>query len=533
METLKGLPLGMADFKRIVSDGRIYVDKTAYISKLLQAGHNFFMSRPRRFGKSLTVSTLYYLFKGEKELFKNTYISDKWDFKPYPVIKLSMTAFSTSDTDSIKAGLIYNLKVIYKESGLSPVTERYELLFEELIDQLYEKMGPVAVLIDEYDRPTLQHINNPAKAREIRDVMRDFYIILKDREAKLRFVFLTGITKITKMGVFSTLNHLTELTTNESYSQMLGITSDELVENFGDYLDAAGEKLKMNRKELLENIAYHYNGFSFDGIHGVYNPFSLVNFFFENRFKNFWASSGLPSHLADYVKLHKLKPEDYLNTYITDEDLTAFEIENAPAKSLLAQSGYLTFKGFDPVAGYLLDYPNTEVKDSFSALILSSSYNFDYAVQSDMRASLVYALRNRDFESVFKAMQRTLANVPGNLYDTDSNYPQKEAYYNMVILTLLWTCNLNVQAQEWSAHGISDLVLKFNGDVYVIELKKASKETAIQQIKDKGYAEKYNDAPYLVLVGIEVDAENHRLKDWGQEVVKPLPGSSVCSPCCG
>jgi hypothetical protein len=516
---MKELPIGMQDFKQIIDDGYTYVDKTRYFYELLKHGKNYFLSRPRRFGKTLTCSTLYYLFKGEKELFKDTWIYDKWDFKPYPVISISMTMIEAKNPDTITQDLKTMLLRIYREYGLEPRVDGYKALFSDLIDQL-SAHGQVVVLIDEYDRPMIEHISEPEAARAIRAVMREFYLVVKGMESRLKFVLFTGLTKITKAGIFSTLNHLDELTTQPKFGAMLGYTQEELEAYFDGYLQAGASKLGVSREELVARVRDYYDGFSFDGEHFVYNPFSMLKFFSEYRFKNYWIQSGLSSSLAEYIKTHQIKPEDYLNSYMPEEMLTSYEIEQAPPQSFLAQSGYLTFQEDDPERGYRLDYPNREVRNSMSELILLGSYNIDGIESSALRDRVIVALRERKFEPVFDAMKATLANVPAKLYDNDKkkDYAEKEAYYHAVILTLLWACGLHVHAEEYTSRSMSDLVLDYHGDIWVIELKKASTTVSLQQIKDKGYAEKYAAAPFLALVGIEIDIEQKNLKTFEMEI---------------
>jgi competence protein ComGC len=273
----------------------------------------------------------------------------------------------------------------------------------------------------------------------------------------------------------------------------------------------------------VAQVKDYYDGFSFDGKHFVYNPFSVLKFFKVYQLQNYWIESGMSSALTEYIRIHQIKPEDYLNSYIRDEVLTAYEIEKAPPKSFLVQSGYLTFKGVDPALGYRLDYPNREVRDSVSNLILQGAYNVDDEASDSLRQRIVMALRERDFKPVFAAMKETLANVPASLYDNTKrnttlsaanagDYFDKEAYYHTVILTLLWACGLHVHAEEYTSRGMSDLVLLFEGGVWVIELKKASTAVSLKQIKAKGYAEKYASARYLALVGIEIDTAQKNLK---------------------
>jgi hypothetical protein len=232
---------------------------------------------------------------------------------------------------------------------------------------LLAERGKVVILIDEYDRPMLSHLGDPEIAKAVRRIIQEFYLVIKDSDAYLKMVFLTGITKICKAGIFSTLNHLEELSIQEEYASMLGYTREELESAFNERLEEGSAKLNISREELLARIKDYYNGFSFDGKHFVYNPFSILCFFKEYEFRNYWMQSGLPSSLVEYAKIHTLKPEDYLGTYLHPDVLTSYEIEQAPPKSFLFQSGYLTFKEKDPELGYLLGYPTVRCGTAFPA----------------------------------------------------------------------------------------------------------------------------------------------------------------------
>jgi hypothetical protein len=416
----------------------------------------------------------------------------------------------------VRSSLALQLKKRYAAYGLEHDDSDYKQLFSSLIQKLSER-GKVVILIDEYDRPMLSHLGNPETAKAVRRIMQEFYLVIKDADADdyLKMVFLTGITKISKAGIFSTLNHLDELTLKEEYASMLGYTREELEATFNERIEEGSAKLNISREELLARIKDYYNGFSFDGKHFVYNPFSLLNFFSEYEFRNYWIQSGLPSSLAEYAKTHTLKPEDYLGTYLQEDVLTSYEIEQAPPESFLFQSGYLTFKEKDPYLGYLLGYPNREVRDSFSRLVLESAYATDARTRNHLQRNIIVALRKREFQPIFDAMNQTLANIPGKLYNKE--YQETEAYYHSIILTLLWACELHVHAEEYTSLGISDLVLEYRGDIYVMELKTSYAKTALTQIKTRGYAEKYKAAPYLALIGIAIDTEKRNLKDYTLE----------------
>jgi hypothetical protein len=514
---MKKLPIGLADFKEVNTQNWVYIDKTEIIYKMIQSGKNYFLSRPRRFGKSLTVSTLYYYFTGDKEAFKGTWLYDHGDFKEQPVIKLDMSGVNCDSMEELKESLCWNMKYIFKDYGLETTAGNYIDMLTDLIRQL-SKRGPVAVLVDEYDRPMLKYVGEPEKAAAMRDMLRGFYSILKAEERLLNFVFLTGLTKITKAGVFSSLNQLNEITNQPEYAEIVGCNQKELENGFDDYLNLGVEKMGLGREEILEKIKFHYNGYSFDGRHFVYNPFSLHKFFYEYAFKNFWIDSGMSDSLAKYAKNHDLTPDKILHTYIRESELAAYEIEMAPPASFLTQSGYLTFKAYDEVFGYLLDYPNQEVKDTFSQLVMMYAYNYTERDNMDLRIAIHEGLRARDFEPAFDAMKQAISNIPGKYFPKgDDKNEKKEYFYHTIVLTLLWSCGLDVKAEEWTSRGISDLVINHRGDIYVIELKLAPPEVSLKQIHDKGYADKYASVPYLRLIGMEIDDEKHNLASWKQE----------------
>ena len=506
---MKKLPIGIQDFKKLVEGDYIYVDKTKFIYELASSSTPYFISRPRRFGKSLTVSTFFYLFKGEKELFEGTYIYDKWEWKEYPVIKISMTEINSTDAYSVERTLLLKLERIYEEYGLKVRTDDIVVRFSDLVYEL-SKREKVVILIDEYDKPILDHIMEPEIAKKVREILRLFYSTIKDLDPYLRFVFITGISKFTKAGIFSSLNNLNDITIDREYSQMMGYTQEELERYFEGYINKVSEELRATRDELLEKIKHYYNGFSFDGENFVYNPFSILNFFSKRRFDNYWFESGAPSFLVEYIRENKVKIDDIIGEYVNSYDLTTYEIENAPPSIFFVQSGYLTFKDRNEKKGYLLDFPNKEVKDSFSKLIMLGTYGLENKIVNDIRDNIIDGLEARDFGKVFEELKRLFTMIPYNLFG------DSESYYHSVILTLLYACGLDVKAEEVTNLGRSDIVLEYGEDVYVIELKKATVEECIRQIKEKGYYEKYVGRK-VNLVGIAIDEEKRNLGEYSIE----------------
>jgi hypothetical protein len=391
-------------------------------------------------------------------------------------------------------------------------------MFSDLIKALSKK-GPVCVLIDEYDRPMLRRLDDLDVIHKIRDIMREFYLVIKDQEPLLNFVLITGLTRMSKAGIFSALNNIIDLSNNDTFACMFGCTREEMERFFGKQIENEAAYHELTRETYLEQVRNYYNGFSFNGKDFVYNPFSLQQLFYQHKFDNYWVDSGATGALVDYGKTHDLNPEAYLHTYMKTEELVAYEIEKASPQSYLVQSGYLTFKGYDKDLGYLLEYPNWEVEHSVSTVLLSAAYNIDGAESGGIRTNIIEAFINRDVKQIFQAMNRAFANIPARIFPPENTTQEKkEYYYHSVLLTLLWASGVRVKAEEWTSRGISDLVCRFRDDIYIIELKQAPPAASIAQIKKKGYAAKYTEpGSSLTLVGLELDTENRTLKDFAVE----------------
>ena len=508
----------------MIENNYLYIDKTKYLYMLKDQGKFYFMSRPRRFGKSLTISTYDCMFSGEKELFKDTWLYDNWAFEPQPVIRLNMSELDTRDEERAEENIIYLLDELYATHGITKDTGMMKMAFATLIKRLYEKYGKrVIVLIDEYDKPILDHLDDHEMAEKIRTVLRTFYSTLKSSDAYLDFVFITGITKFTKVGVFSTLNNLDDISTWDEVSQMLGYTQEEIERDFEPYFEKCESGMAMNRQELYDSIKLHYNGFSFDGKHFVYNPFSILNFLNKQTFDNYWVESGSPSFIVKYAKRHDIQPDKFLGKYVQKTVLSTYEIEEAPPVSFLIQAGYLTFKDYKQDEGYLIDYPNKEVRDTFSELLMISQYNHDFQEANDIREEIRQALKNRNFERLFEQMRRTFSNIPYTIFEprkkdeaaeTERAYIERlEGFYHAVILTMFWAAGVNVRAEELTALGRSDLILEFEKDLYIIELKKQPPEVSLKQIREKEYGVKYSDRK-LYLVGLEIDDEIRNVSNY-------------------
>ncbi|AEX86419.1 Protein of unknown function (DUF1703)/Predicted AAA-ATPase [Marinitoga piezophila KA3] len=508
---MKKLPVGIQDYKEIIEENYIYVDKTKYLYDLINSGKFYFMSRPRRFGKSLTVSTFYYLFKGEKELFKDTYIYDKWEFKEYPIIKLDMSDNTLRNIESFEKSLDNMLDKIYKAYRIIPDIDDIPTKFGNLIEKLNEKyQEKVVILIDEYESPILEHINDKKKAEKFRGFLREFYKKIKTKDAYVKFVFITGITKFTKTGVFSALNNLSDISLNRKYGQMFGYTQEELEYYFKDYIKELSEEMGITEKELLEEMKRYYNGFSFDGEHYVYNPYSILRFFSEGKFQNFWFESGSPSFLYEYIKGKKIEYEDLVKTPVSAEDFSTREIEDAKANIFFTQAGYLTFKGIKKYGfkeKYILDYPNFEVKNSFSTLILEANYGFND--EEINRVSEIYLkIEENDIKGLIEEIKKIISAVPYNLHK------KEEKYYHSLMFTIIASAGIDVKAEELTNLGRSDLVIDFEDRIYLFEIKlDQSSDEALKQIKEMKYYEKYAGKE-VYLIGININSEKRNIEDY-------------------
>ena len=375
------LPLGIQIFRTIIEGGYIYADKTNYVYSLINGAKYNFLSRPRRFGKSLLLDTIAETFGGDKELFKSLYIYyTDYNFAKHPVLRLDMSNISNDDPKTLKESLINELRTIIKNEDLKTISNIASDMFKELIKHIFEKYGKtVVVLIDEYDKPILDHIDDIEVAEANRKVLKGFYGILKSMDPYLRFTFITGVTKYTKTSIFSELNNLFDITLAKDYANICGITKEDLNKYFVDYIAGIAKLNNQKYIEIYDNILTWYDGYSWDGVTSVINPFSLLSFFTQKRFSNFWYASGTPAFLT---KLIKEKPSAFLsldNLKISERALDTFDITKMSAVPLLFQTGYLTiseliYHGFS--INYLLRMPNYEVKEAFNINIIAELNGF-------------------------------------------------------------------------------------------------------------------------------------------------------------
>jgi hypothetical protein len=506
---MKKLPLGKQDFQDLIEGDFIYVDKTKWIYQMLEDDVPYFLSRPRRFGKTLTISTIHHLFRGREELFKNTFIYDKWEFQERPVIRLNM-----NEVNSIKNTEVFEnelLRIIKNQAEINNVNLS-ESLYSAAFQELIANLDKPAILIDEYDKPILSNIHKPEYVDRIREILKEFYGAIKTKESNLSFIFITGISKFSKMSIFSELNNLTDLTLRKDYADMLGLTDEEIDTYFREYIEKVKNEKNMTESKFWTRLKDYYNGFSFDGQHFLYNPYSILNFFATSEFRNYWFESGTPSHLIELIKSKMLKSTDFVNKRVGIDFTSRRPIESTSPESFLFQAGYLTIKDQEDEF-YSLDYPNMEVKSSFNSLFLDSIY--DLKNEADLRYNVKKGLKNKDFQTIFEQFQQSFSQIPYPLYKNE-----QENIYHIVLLTLLWATGIKTTAEDINNLGRSDIVIEFDNDVYILELKRDSADKALQQIKDKEYYKKYTGKNRSIsLVGIEIDDDKRNLKDYKIEQI--------------
>lgn len=509
---MKKLPISIQTFEEIISKDMIYVDKTAYIWELTQSGKFYFLSRPRRFGKSLLLSTLKSYFEGKANLFEGLDIFDKEiEWKEHPIIQLDYALIQyRKDTITFEASLLSFFKSVSKEYGLT-IEETILLdFFRELVIQLYNTQGSVVILVDEYDKPLVDLLTNEEQFYENAKVISGLYATMKSLDPYLQFVMLTGVSRFVKANVFSGLNNLDDISLSGKYSQIVGFSQDEIEQYFEPYLQRIQEKFHTTRNILLETIRFQYIGSSWDGQNRLYNPFSFIKFLSEQEFGNYWFASGTPSFLIQLIKEQKHLPEQFEQTKTNDLEGGSVNIKNLPLLPLLFQTGYLTiskidYDGFQQ--RFYLDYPNEEVRHSFLTYLLAGFTKKD---EFEIRPEAV-ALRDALIEekpAIFiQLLQSFIADIPARLH------LEKEAYYHSLVYMVFRLVGMQLLLEKETDKGRIDAVLELPDKVYIIEFKFATDkrtkrvatlaQKALKQISEKKYYEAYlGSGKKVILVGI-------------------------------
>jgi len=515
---MKKLPLGIQSFEKLRKDDNIYIDKTRQLFEIVNEGTYFFLSRPRRFGKSLFLDTIKCLFEGKKELFEGLYIYDRWDWeRKYPVIKISFGSGVATSTRKLTEMICFHLRESETNNNVEAYDKsNYGTYFNSLIIACYKRYKtPVVILVDEYDKPILDNITNEALALEMRDSLRDLYSVIKDSDKYIRFAFLTGVSKFSKMNLFSGLNNLTDITLDKRYATICGYTHDNIKESFKEYLQDVD----------IDELKRWYNGYNFIG-ESVYNPYDILLFFDKgNQFKSYWFETGTPTFLIDMIREKRYYLPDLESIEVSEQTLNTFDVGNIPIESLMFQTGYLTIKNITTIftnTVYTLSYPNFEVKNAFNGYLIGylTEHKFNHT------GKLYQSLLEDDFVELKAQIERLLSAIPYSSHGKLYNY---EGFYVSVIYSFLASLGLDLTAEDITNRGRADLTLKFpdNSKIYIFEFKVIEDDMAntrkpLEQIKEKRYFEKYLGAVQKIfLIGIEfAKAQRNIVEFEWEEIIK-------------
>ncbi|HLP44858.1 MAG TPA: AAA family ATPase [Candidatus Kapabacteria bacterium] len=514
--TMKNLPLSIQTFRDFIEQDYIYVDKTKPIHDLFaRGGKYYFLSRPRRFGKSVLISTLAEIFSGNKELFKGLWIYDKIQWTSNPIIHMDFSKIDYETPNKLKESIKKFLNKTAISHGLTLDEKKtFKESFVELIEKLSTK-GRVVILIDEYDKPLIEYIEveEIETAKKIRKVLKNFYDVIKGMDAYLRFVFITGVSKFTRVSVFSDLNNLIDITLARNYSTLLGYTEMELRHYFSSYLQPMAEKQGMSSNDLIDIIREWYNGYSWDGENFVYNPFSILNLFNTSGFKNFWFSTGTPTFLIKLIKNRQSDLMEFENLPVKGYTFDSNDLESMDIAGLLFQTGYLTVKKItikDQVETYHLSYPNREVRNSFLTYILGDYMQKDMNVSARGLERITDAIQAGDIDRFIQEIKSLLASVPFHIFMSD-----KEAYYHSLIYLILSLSGAAARCEDPTNRGRIDAVLETAKKIYIMEFKMGNEREALKQIKEMKYYEKYlASGKEIVLLGIGFDPGNRNIGNY-------------------
>lgn len=509
-------PLGIQNFEDLRRNEFVYVDKTHHIYRLISTGKYYFLSRPRRFGKSLLVSTMEAYFKGKKELFNGLAMEDlEKDWVEYPVLHLDLNGKKYDSPQALTDNIKYYLTLWDKDldTDTSYISD-IEIRFKQIIDVACEKTGKkVVILIDEYDKPIVDNIGNPEVADDFKKTLQGFYSVLKAKDGQIRFGFLTGVSKIGKLSVFSGLNNLTDISMESEYSDICGISERDLHKYFKESISELADANQLSIDECYKKLKAMYDGYHFsEDADGMYNPFSLLSTLRFKKFKDYWFDTGTPTMLVNVMKQTSFDITTLSdNVEVASDDLSGMQdIVNRPIP-LFLQTGYLTIKDYDKEFNiYTLGFPNDEVKNGFLKFIFSYYVPINPAEGNTTTAKLAKALRTGAPDVFMRTLEALFANTT---YQIQGDAEKDFQYAMYIIMELLGEY---VQAERATSNGRIDLLLQTKDYIYIIEVKiDNTADAALQQIEKKGYAKPFvNDPRKIFKIGVSFSTENRRIEDW-------------------
>ena len=502
------LPIGIQTFRKIREENYYYVDKTAYIRRLLDEGTHYFLSRPRRFGKSLFLDTLKEMFEGNEPLFEGLYIHDRWDWSiHYPVLRLSFGSGNFKVPGYVETNLMAQLDAVERRTGVASDYATGPERFAHLLEALHDHAGrSVAVLIDEYDKPILDALEVPEVARANRDFLRGLYAVIKDSDAYIRFTFITGVSKFSKVSLFSGLNNLKDITLDARYSAICGYTDADLDTVF------APELPDLDRDQIRD----WYNGYRWLGDEKVYNPFDILLLFDKRKFGAYWFETGTPTFLVETLFQRRVSSLALGEMEGSDELLSTFDVDHIATEALLFQTGYLTITDEEDFGGkvlYRLGYPNREVRQSLNESLLRHLVR-DSTRQMANSVRLYRLLEANDFAGLETLFHAFFASIPYEWY-TNNDIANYEGYYASVFYSYFAGLGLDISVEDSSSHGRLDMAVLFNDNVYLFEFKvveMASAGAAMAQLQERRYADKYRALGQpIYLIGVEFSKDERNV----------------------
>ncbi len=514
---LKLYPIGIQTFERIRKEDKLYIDKTKYIYRMSHtSGKFFFLGRPRRFGKSLLVSTMQSYFEGKKDLFKGLAMEKlEKEWAHYPVLHLDMSGGKHMDEEGLKDYLCDMLEEQEILLGVTGKDKAPNLRLKDLILEIHRKTGKQAVvLIDEYDAPLLDVAHDTDKLNELRNVMRNFYSPLKKYEEHLHFVFLTGITKFSQLSIFSELNNITNISMNDDFAGICGITKEELLTQMSEDIDMLADAQGLTKEQTIAKLKEHYDGYHFSkNSPDVFNPYSLLNCFSEREFGKYWFASGTPTYLINTLRKFNVLPNSIAPIEALESAFDAPTETMNTITPLLYQSGYVTIKSYDKETTlYTLDIPNKEIKMGLYDSLLPNYLDGIYAQQGNVAIAHMSALiRKNRMDEALQLLKDFLGTVP---YCNVTNY--EGHYQQMLYITFTLLTAYVVDVEVHTPKGRVDMVLQTQTDLYLVELKlNKSAQTAMQQIDLKNYRERFAlSGKPITKVGINFDSTKGNIEDW-------------------
>ena len=507
-------PIGIQSFENIRKEGYLYVDKTALIYQLVQTGKYYFLSRPRRFGKSLLLSTLQAYYEGKKELFDGLAMASlEKDWKTYPVLLLDLNARRYEDVHSLVAILNQHLESWEAVYGDEKKDRAPEERFAYLIEKICRETGQkVVVLIDEYDKPMLQAIHNKELQSSYRNILKAFYGVLKSKDAYLKFALLTGVTKFSKVSVFSDLNNIEDITLIRDFAGLCGISEEELYATLSTDIQELAEATGMSYEDTCRRLKEQYDGYHFaERTSGMYNPFSLLNVLKSKQFRNYWFETGTPTYLVELLKENHYPLEHLTYEQATADTLTGVDTVDPSPIPVLYQSGYLTIKDYDPeFETYTLGFPNKEVEEGFTRFLLPYYAHIRSGSSAFHIVNFVKEVRSGNIDGFMKRLQSFFSDTPYELVR------DLELHYQNVLFIIFRLVGFYTQAEYHTSEGRVDLVIRTDQFIYVMEFKlDGTAEEALQQIEEKQYALPFaSDSRRLFKVGVNFSNATRNIEKW-------------------